>query len=364
VESTAQYLDLSAPKSSPSRAAMPTPSYAPPSGSASSNVGGAVYNTPVSHGSKSNPTTPKGIKSVPIAQSAPPTSTDTEDEDTDEESVAAYLDPNLSHSQIQSATPDQADSSGSFILVQQAVTIPPNAFRPDSGVDLSMVYKLEKSEKWHIMVALGLLFLMVFHAYINLMLIMYLVSGFQNPNPTQFIWQTFLLDPLVLGSIFAITFVIHEMAHLNMGKHFQYQSRFCLTKVGYQSTKKAAIIGFPLGLPGAAVSIGVDPTTDKDKMGWIKMAGPSSNLIFGTILLVVGYFIPASLPILRVYLLQGASLNFVLGAFNLIPISVKGFALDGENIIKWNKGIYIMLLAFAIFGILIAMSLVTQAQYA
>ncbi len=129
--------------------------------------------------------------------------------------------------------------------------MPLNAFRPDSGVDLSMVYKLEKSERWHILVALCLLFLMIWHTYLNLMIITYIVTYFTTSGFPYNLLSAFVYDPIVLGALFAITFVTHELSHLYTGKHFGFQSRFCLTNVGYKFTKRSAEWGIPLGLPGS-----------------------------------------------------------------------------------------------------------------
>ena len=64
-------------------------------------------------------------------------------------------------------------------------------------------------------------------------------------------------------------------------------------------------------------------------------------------------------------LVQGGMLNFVLGAFNLIPKEVKGFALDGKYIVSWRKQLYFGLLICFIAGYLIAYSLTNayQTQY-
>ena len=53
---------------------------------------------------------------------------------------------------------------------------------------------------------------------------------------------------------------------------------------------------------------------------------------------------------------QASSLNFVLGAFNMIPREVKGFALDGKFIIKWNKPWYYTLLAGLVMGLILAIN--------
>ena len=249
---------------------------------------------------------------------------------------------------------DPMNTSNSFIMIQRTQPIPQNAFQPNSGLDLSMVYKLEKSELWHILVALGLLFLMVYRYYININII-FTIIALVNHTPTPSLTQ-FFIEPLPTALIFGISFIVHELSHLQTGKHFNFQSRFCLTKVGVKATLKWALIGFPFGLPGAAVSIGVDPVKDEDKMGWIKIAGPFSNFVLGIIFIIVALLIPSGSTInFQNIFVQASSLNFVLGAFNMIPREVKGFALDGKFIIKWNKPWYFTLLAGLLMGLTIVL---------
>ncbi|MHA1718234.1 MAG: site-2 protease family protein [Promethearchaeota archaeon] len=247
---------------------------------------------------------------------------------------------------------DPMNTSNSFIMVQRIQTIPANVFTPNSGLDLSMIYKLEKSEFWHIMVAFGLLFLMVYRYYLNIMVIMIIVGLImQTTLPT--LTQIFI-DPLPIAFIFGISFLTHELSHLQTGKHFNFQSRFCLTKVGVKATLKWALIGFPFGLPGAAVSVGLDPNKNKDEMGWIKIAGPFANFVLGLVFILIAIVIPNNSSIsLKMIFTQASSLNFVLGAFNMIPREVKGFALDGKFIISWNKPWYFTLLTGLLLGLVI-----------
>jgi Zn-dependent protease len=321
--STPQY---SQPQSSSPQS--PSPQYAAPQ-----------YNAP-NQKAKSGPTSPSSVKAVSIQKgTAPqPTYTDPDDDDYD----------------------PMDDSSNSFIVVQQQIPIPPDAFRPNSGVDLSMVYKLEKSELWHIFIAFSMMVLMVYRTTLNAALISIAMGATMTA-------EQIFVDPLPISLIFGFTFIVHEMAHLQTGKHNGFQSRFCLTKVGVSTTIKAIIIGLPFGLPGAAVSVGVDPAKDEDKMGWIKFAGPFSNMILGTIFLIVAIIIPIENLILKQSIMQGATLNYVLGAFNMVPKEIKGFALDGRYIIKWKKKLYFgLLLCFAI-GMIVALTLLMSVfpkQYA
>lgn len=251
---------------------------------------------------------------------------------------------------------DSLNTSNSFIMVQRAMIIPPNAFSPNSGLDLSIIYKLEKSEFWHILVAFGLLLLMIYRYYINIMVVMIIIASIES-SPLPSLTQIFV-EPLPIALIFGFSFIVHEYAHLQTAKHFKYQSRFCLTKVGVKATLKWALIGLPFGLPGAAVSIGVDPEKDKNEMGAIKIAGPLSNFILGLIFMIIAFILPIDPYIsIKMIVIQASSLNFVLGSFNMIPREVKGFALDGKFILQWNKPWYFTLLVALLSGFVIAIVL-------
>ncbi|MHA1518814.1 MAG: FHA domain-containing protein [Promethearchaeota archaeon] len=256
---------------------------------------------------------------------------------------------------------DPADTSSSFILVRQKIPIPPNCFDPqvaqDAGLDFSMVYKLEKPEIWHLSVAFLMLFTMIYHTYINMMLITSLIFKWQYGDTLSA--YDILVTPLPTALMFCFAFLFHELAHLYTGRHFNFQSKFCLVESGVRLTLIALLIGVPIGLPGAAVSVGIDPDTDKNKMGAIKMAGPAMNLIFGALCLIASLLIPQSLELLKTVSLQGAGLNFMLGAFNMIPKEFKGFAMDGKFIIKWKKGLYIALVAALLLGYVGVMLLTT-----
>ncbi|MHA1775376.1 MAG: hypothetical protein DRO88_06520 [Promethearchaeia archaeon] len=268
-----------------------------------------------------------------------------------------YFDPTFTptvgpDSEIQSMGYDFTDTSTSFIVVQEKVPIPKNCFDPkvaqDLGLDFSIVYKLEMKEIWHILIAFGLLFVMIYHTYVNFLGIFSLITYFQYGVGLP--WRDVLITPLPTALVFCITFICHELGHLYTGKYFQYPSKFLLVKRGIKLTVLAALIGIPIGLPGAAVSVGVDPQHDKDKMGAIKMAGPAVNLIIGLITFIIAVVIPQTSPLLKTTFLQSAGINFMLGGFNLIPKEFHGFAMDGKYILGWRKKLYFTMLAAFLIG--------------
>jgi len=94
-----------------------------------------------------------------------------------------------------------------------------------------------------------------------------------------------------------------------------------------------------MALPGAVVVLGLDKISRKT--GLCKAAGPLVNLIYGSILLLISYMLPSVLyPPLNYFIGYGAQFNFMLGLFNMIPVGI----LDGQNIWKWNKKVYISLI--------------------
>ncbi len=265
--------------------------------------------------------------------------------------VSAFYDPN-----------DPEGQSGSFIMVHQPIPLTAQCFDPtvatQLGLDLSMFYRMEKSERWHILIAFLLLVTMVYRTYINITGITALIYYLQYKFPVVSVQEIFL-DPIPIAVIFGLNFLIHELAHLYSGKRLGFPARFCLAKKGIRLTLWAALLGLPFGLPGAAVVVGVDPNQDKDKMGIIKMAGQLSNNIVGYLFILVNVILAGTLPSLADILLQCGLISFMLGGFNLIPREFKGFSLDGQYIFRWKKTWFFFLVIMTLLGYAIAILLLT-----
>jgi Zn-dependent protease len=163
----------------------------------------------------------------------------------------------------------------------------------------------------------------------------------------------------MLAGFYATAFLFHELGHRQVAKHFNLQTKFRLLTFGMILTVFGVVINiysltsggnsFPsLALPGAVVVLGlskIDRTT-----GLCKTAGPTVNLVYGTILFVISFIIPTYLYPLNQLIGLAANLNFMLGTFNMIPIGI----LDGQNIWKWNKKVYI-----ALVGSLLTLLIIT-----
>ncbi|MFX1380779.1 MAG: AN1-type zinc finger domain-containing protein [Promethearchaeota archaeon] len=247
----------------------------------------------------------------------------------------------------QSTTPGviRGTTDGTYTWYRQESQIPVDAFDPDSGINFKGILLPHKSEFFHFVIGVSLMYIIgiitFFPGLIN-------TPGYQ--------WAIFML-----AGFYAAAFFFHELGHRQVAVHFGLQTKFRLLSFGMMLTVIGVVFNlyalttggssFPsLALPGAVVVLGlskIDRTT-----GLCKAAGPTVNLVFGTILLIISFIIP-TYP-LNLLICLAANLNFMLGTFNMIPIGI----LDGQNIWRWNKKIYI-----ALCGSLLILLIITYVLF-
>ncbi|MCK4779352.1 MAG: M50 family metallopeptidase, partial [Candidatus Lokiarchaeota archaeon] len=233
-------------------------------------------------------------------------------------------------------------TDGTYTWYRQESQVPVDAFDPDSGIKFKGILLPHKSELFHFIIGVSLIF------------IIGILTFYPNLINTGYEWAIFML-----AGFYATAFLFHEFGHRQVAVHFGLQTKFRLLTFGMILTVSGLVfglyslisggLGFPsLALPGAVVVLGlskIDRTT-----GLCKAAGPIVNLVYGTILFIISFIIP-TYP-LNQLIGVAASLNFMLGTFNMIPIGI----LDGQNIWKWNKKIYI-----ALAGSLLILLIITYA---
>jgi len=238
-------------------------------------------------------------------------------------------------------------TDGSFNWYRQERHVPENAFDPDSGIEFKGILFPYKSEFLHLLIGASLIFIIGLIIFYNPQLI--------RLNLT---WAIFLL-----AGFYTTAFLFHEFGHRQVAKKFGLQTKFRLLTFGMILTIFGLIAGFwsllsnsvslpILALPGAVVVLGLDKIDRKT--GLCKAAGPTVNLIYGTILLIISLLIPKDLFPLNLFIGYAAALNFMLGLFNMIPIGI----LDGQNIFKWNKSVYFLLAGLLILMLIIAYSMI------
>jgi Zn-dependent protease len=250
------------------------------------------------------------------------------------------------HDQDYQQTPPgiaRGTTDGTYTWFRQETQVPANVFDPDSGIKFKGILFPHLSELIHFVIAAVLIFIIGVMIFYDAALF---VLGYG--------WATFML-----AGIYMTAFLFHEFGHRQVAVRFKLQTKFRLLTFGMALTVFSLVAGLlkipvpSLALPGAVVVLGLEKVSKKT--GLCKAAGPSVNLVYGVILFIISFLIPSSLSPLGYLFVISAYLNFMLGAFNMIPIGI----LDGQNIWKWNKKVYIFLIT-SLGGMLIVTLILTQ----
>jgi Zn-dependent protease len=223
-------------------------------------------------------------------------------------------------------------TDGTYTWYRQEKQIPEDAFSPSSGIDFKGILLAHKSELLHFLIGGSLIFIIGLIAFWDLQLFAF---GYG--------WAIFML-----AGFYMTAFLFHEFGHRQVAVHFGLQTKFRLLTFGMLLTVFGLLTGLfslisntpalpSIALPGAVVILGLDKINRKT--GLCKAAGPSINLIYGSILLIISFLIPTMIYPLNYFFALAAYLNYMLGTFNMIPLGI----LDGQNIFKWNKRVYFLL---------------------
>jgi Zn-dependent protease len=148
--------------------------------------------------------------------------------------------------------------------------------------------------------------------------------------PLTWFWRQLFRNPSVtLGAvvIFAVAFLLHELAHKFTAQRLGYWAEFRLNQLGLLITFLSFLSPFKIIAPGAVMIGGVRYWEDYGK---ISLAGPITNIGQGLFYLVI--FTLSSNPLVSLLCYIGMVVNSSLALFNLIPFGV----FDGAKIMKWN----------------------------
>jgi Zn-dependent protease len=133
-------------------------------------------------------------------------------------------------------------------------------------------------------------------------------------------------------------FVVHELTHKAMAQRYGMWAEFRLDRFGAILTMLSAVSPLKIIAPGAVVIAG---DTTPDRVGRTAAAGPITNVLIATLLLVLAQiFHPAGLV---EAMLAGALINAFMALFNMIPFGV----FDGLKVFRWSKPAWLVLMALA-----------------
>jgi len=139
-------------------------------------------------------------------------------------------------------------------------------------------------------------------------------------------WQMSSVKLVLFTIMLTASFFIHEMAHKVVAQRNGFWAEFRLMFTGAILTLLSIISPFKIISPGAVMVAG---PVDRENMGKISIAGPSTNIVLAVILLTAASLQAEYQDVLMIC----AALNAWIALFNLIPFGM----LDGFKIFLWNK---------------------------
>jgi Zn-dependent protease len=139
-------------------------------------------------------------------------------------------------------------------------------------------------------------------------------------------WQMNSVKLVLFTIILTASFFLHEMAHKVVAQRNGFWAEFRLMFTGAILTLLSIISPFKIVSPGAVMVAG---PVDRENMGKISIAGPSTNIILAVMLLAAASLQAEYQDVLMIC----AAFNAWIALFNLIPFGM----FDGFKIFLWNK---------------------------
>jgi len=140
---------------------------------------------------------------------------------------------------------------------------------------------------------------------------------------------TFRYPLVAVGAvlIFALAFLLHELAHKFMAQRLGFWAEYRLNNIGLLITLFSFFSPFKLVAPGAVMIAGLMYGNDYGK---ISLSGPVTNIAQAVIYLALVLTNPNEFVVFLARL--GVMINSSLALFNLLPFGV----FDGVKIMRWD----------------------------
>ncbi|KQM12698.1 hypothetical protein AOA80_00605 [Methanomassiliicoccales archaeon RumEn M1] len=142
------------------------------------------------------------------------------------------------------------------------------------------------------------------------------------------------LYALVVSFIAVLSgFMLHELGHKFTAQRAGAWAEFRAQPSGLLMGIFFSFLGFIFALPGAVYIQGM---ISRKQNGLISLAGPAINLALGAAFVAL-YLVTGSGLLSTAFYIIG-SVNFLLAAFNLLPIP----PLDGSKVLRWSVPAYVV----------------------
>lgn len=144
----------------------------------------------------------------------------------------------------------------------------------------------------------------------------------------------FIMASLTVGT----GFLLHELGHKIAAQKYGCFAEFRSFDNMLIMAVAMSFFGFVFAAPGAVMISG---RINKRKNGIISAAGPFVNLALASLFLILIF---VDLPnLFKPVVYYGLMINSWLALFNMIPF----WLFDGRKILKWNKFVYVSIVAAA-----------------
>ncbi|MGB9732447.1 MAG: site-2 protease family protein [Candidatus Micrarchaeia archaeon] len=199
-----------------------------------------------------------------------------------------------------------------------------------------------------------------------------MIGGIQNIQSMFYIFLYFLPISFVAVSL---SFILHELMHKYTAERFGAIAGFRTSPYGLAITLITSFFGFLIGVPGATMIYG---RFAKREEGIVSIAGPLTNFTIFVVFLLIGLlafpnflsnvlvtFSPSDMFKLSFFqntVNMVLFISILLAFFNMLPI----YPLDGSKVLRWNKYIFISVVAviFILLSIIVPIvSLITGLAF-
>ncbi|MAG16228.1 hypothetical protein CMO88_04155 [Candidatus Woesearchaeota archaeon] len=160
--------------------------------------------------------------------------------------------------------------------------------------------------------------------------------------------EQFLVAVVMAAITVGLGFLLHELAHKFLAQRYGCIAEFRAFDTMLVFALVMSFFGFILAAPGAVFIHG---NVNTARNGRISAVGPLVNIALAVVFFILLLFFNMVYPesILTVLARYGLMINGWLALFNMLPF----WQLDGAKVLKWNKKIYGLMIAAAIFAMML-----------
>jgi len=138
----------------------------------------------------------------------------------------------------------------------------------------------------------------------------------------------------VAAAVSLTGFLLHEMGHKFVAQRYGAWAEYRMYPMGLFMALIFSFLGFLFAAPGAVY---IQGRISKKQNGLISLAGPSTNILFGTTFIILWLAFPSEGTWSAAFNWIGV-LSLFLAGFNLIPLG----PLDGKKVLAWSPTAWVL----------------------